>query len=73
MSPVNKSGILIRITHAMTKGNAHTSLGPIILLICNLIIFIGIVDKLLSAFERSVFPSKTAGKTWMDNYLKKVK
>ena len=32
----------------------------------------GVVEKLLKEFERKVFSSKTLGKVFMDNYLKKV-
>ena len=34
--------------------------------------FLGIVDKLLSEFENGVFPTKTGGKKFMDDFLKKV-
>ena len=34
--------------------------------------FLGIVDKLLSEFEKRVCSTKKAGEKFMDNYLKKV-
>ena len=34
---------------------------------------LGIVDKLLKEFENRVFPTKIAGRQFVDNYLKKVR
>ena len=52
----------------------HLLLGRIIIykIIFNSNMFIGIVDKLLTEFERGVFPTKEAGLDFMNNFLKKV-
>ena len=35
-------------------------------------IILGVVEKLLKEFERNVFSTRDLGKTFMNNYLKKV-
>ena len=42
------------------------------LIFCSKKPFSGIVDKIMKEFENRVFPTKKAGRKFMDNYLKEV-